>query len=237
MSRNLRKVEILLDAFERAKKNVEYYALDLSLAELQRTFLAIPPGHYSYVRCFGLHGTYDDGLVWLNAPENRAKSTCILTLGSSIGNFSREDVPAFLNGYAKTMTISDMMLVGLDSCQDRDRIYKAYNDSKGVTHEFYRNGLSRANKVLGHEAFKQDDWQIIGRYDEPTGRHEAFYSPIRDVSILGVKIAEGEQVRIEEAYKYTAAESDSLWYEAGLIRTTAFGNSSGDYCRSHSLVH
>jgi L-histidine Nalpha-methyltransferase / hercynylcysteine S-oxide synthase len=39
---NLRKVNILLQALERQKKNIDYYAVDLSLPELHRTFAEIP---------------------------------------------------------------------------------------------------------------------------------------------------------------------------------------------------
>lgn len=44
MCRNLRKVNILLQAIDRLEKDVEYYAVDLSLPELQRTFSQIPTG-------------------------------------------------------------------------------------------------------------------------------------------------------------------------------------------------
>lgn len=44
--RNLRKVNILLQAIDRLGKDVEYYAVDLSLPELERTFSEIPTGKY-----------------------------------------------------------------------------------------------------------------------------------------------------------------------------------------------
>ena len=43
-SRNLRKVNILLQAIDRLGKDVEYFAVDLSLPELERTFSEIPTG-------------------------------------------------------------------------------------------------------------------------------------------------------------------------------------------------
>lgn len=42
--RNLRKVNILLQAIDRLELDVEYYAVDLSLTELERTFSEIPTG-------------------------------------------------------------------------------------------------------------------------------------------------------------------------------------------------
>jgi len=80
---NLRKVSILLRALEAAGKNVDYYALDLSLKELKRTLQQVPS--FTHVKCHGLHGTYDDGLDWLKIPENKSRPKCVMSLGSSLG--------------------------------------------------------------------------------------------------------------------------------------------------------
>src|SRR5437870_2565080 len=57
LSRNLRKVSLLLNALDGSGKNVDYYALDLSEQELRRTLAQLP--QYKSVRCHGLLGTYD----------------------------------------------------------------------------------------------------------------------------------------------------------------------------------
>ena len=80
---NLRKVNYLLQALEDAQKDIEYYALDLSQEELERTLAQLPT--YKHVRCRGLLGTYDDGRDWLKGPQNTSRDKCILSLGSSIG--------------------------------------------------------------------------------------------------------------------------------------------------------
>lgn len=76
-------MSILLQALEAASKDVDYYALDLSLKELKRTLEQVPK--FMHVRCHGLHGTYDDGLEWLKMPENNSRPKCVMSLGSSIG--------------------------------------------------------------------------------------------------------------------------------------------------------
>ena len=82
-ARNLRKVNLLLRALEDSGKNIDYYALDLSKQELERTLLQLPA--YRHVKCHGLLGTYDDGREWLKMEPNLEREKCILTLGSSIG--------------------------------------------------------------------------------------------------------------------------------------------------------
>ncbi|KAK2733980.1 hypothetical protein FQN55_003076 [Onygenales sp. PD_40] len=225
-SGNLRKVEILLNEFERRKKTVEYFALDLSLDELHRTFAEIPP--YKYVSCRGLHGTYDDALIWLQRPENQ-KPTCVLSMGSSIGNFTRADAAQFLHGFSKVLGSSDTMLLGIDSCKNPEKVFKAYNDSYGVTRDFYLIGLSNANSILGFDAFKIEEWDVVGLYDEVAGCHKAYYVPRKDVDIKGVHLKKGERIFLEQAFKYSNQEYQDLFDQAGLMSVGLFSNTDDDY--------
>lgn len=76
-------MSILLQALDAIGKDIDYYALDLSLIELKRTLEQVPP--LNHVRCHGLLGTYDDGLSWLKLPETAKRPKCVMSLGSSIG--------------------------------------------------------------------------------------------------------------------------------------------------------
>ncbi|KAH0547717.1 hypothetical protein FGG08_000207 [Glutinoglossum americanum] len=195
-SGNLRKINILLQALDRVGAAFEYYALDLSLPELHRTFSVFPNGTYKNLKCYGLHGTYDDGLEWLKMPENRLKPKCILSLGSSIGNFTRNEAAEFLSGFASSVLRpgnGDLMLVGLDACKNPEKVWTAYNDPKGITEAFIMNGMLHANKVLGKNYFHLDDWNYIGEYNIDAGCHQAFYLPVRDVNIQNIKIKAGEK--------------------------------------------
>jgi EasF-like predicted methyltransferase len=218
-------VEILLKTFENAGKQVDYYALDLSLPELERTFSQVSTNHYAYVSFHALHGTYDDGIAWLNERRNQGKPTCVMTLGSSLGNFTRDDAAAFLASIAAVLLPGDSILVGLDACQNPDRVFRAYNDSKGITERFYRNGLEHANRLLGKKVFAQEDWKIVGRYNEKLGRHEASYRAIKDVSAGELAFHESDELYLESAYKYTSKQSDSLWRSAGLVSQMCYGRS------------
>lgn len=235
-SSNLRKVKILLSAFEKARKDIDYYALDLSKPELERTLSAVE-GVYKYVRCHALFGTYDDGFAWLKRPENMERPKCILWLGSSIGNLSRVEAADFLRGFASILRGKDYMLIGIDACQNASKIYHGYNDREGKTHEFLLNGLTHANRLLGEEAFKKEDWKIIGEYDAEAGRHQAFYSPCRDVEVDGGLIRAGEKVKVEESHKYSAAQRTMLWQAAGVMPRAVFGDDSGEYSKPNFVVN
>ncbi|KAL6710167.1 hypothetical protein ACN47E_009958 [Coniothyrium glycines] len=228
-SGNLRKVNILLQAIDRLGKDVEYYAVDLSLPELERTFAQIPTEGYKHIKCFGLYGTYDNALDWLKSSDARTKPKTILWLGSSLGNFMRHEVPPFLSGFGDVLHPGDTMLIGIDSCKDPERVFHAYNDRDGITHDFILNGLNHANEIMGEEAFKSGDWEAIGEYDEQAGRHHAFVSPRKDVVVDGVPIPQGERLRIEESYKYSREEIGELWEDAKLADNIVYSTSKGDY--------
>ncbi|KAI9814362.1 MAG: hypothetical protein M1826_002274 [Phylliscum demangeonii] len=228
-SGNLRKVKLLLDAIERTGRDVDYYALDLSVSELERTLSQLPKNTYQHVKCYGLHGTYDDGLAWVNSPKRASTSKCIMSLGSSVGNFNRADAADFLGRVVQGFGPKDSVLIGLDACKDPEKVFHAYNDEGGVTHAFLRNGLAQANTLLGKAVFRQEDWTVIGEYDAAAGRHQAFYSPTREFSFDGIIFRPGERIRIEESYKYSADESSQLWEAAGLRERERWANVTGDY--------
>jgi L-histidine Nalpha-methyltransferase / hercynylcysteine S-oxide synthase len=227
--RNLRKINILLRALDRAEKDVDYYALDLSRSELDRTLSAVPPGTFQHVRCHGLYGTYDDGLEWLRKSSNSSRTKVIMTMGSSIGNFERSEASSFLKSFANILGPNDIILVGVDGCLDKDKVYHAYNDKEGITREFYRNGLDHANRLLGYQLFDRNNWQVVGEFDERYGRHQAFVLPVRDITQGNFAFKAGERIRIERAYKYCALQQKRLWNESGLALRAAYTDMSGQY--------
>ncbi|QSZ34181.1 hypothetical protein DSL72_005770 [Monilinia vaccinii-corymbosi] len=244
-SGNLRKVSILLRALDAAGKTVDYYALDLSLKELKRTLEQVP--EFKFVKCHGLHGTYDDGLEWLQLPENSSRPKCVLSMGSSIGlllepmlptfnlpragNFQRPNASLFLKSFAEVLSPSDMFLIAIDATSNPEKIYHAYNDEKGVTHRFILNGLAHANKILGENVFDVTDWKVIGEYvyDAQGGRHQAFYSPTRDITVQDVLIRAGERVKVEVSLKYSPKETARLFKDAGMREAQKWSASSDEY--------
>lgn len=203
-------MKLLLDSLDRAGKSVDYYALDLMKSELERTLAAVPAGTFKNLQCFGLWGTYDDGLDWLKRPENAVKPKTVLSLGSSIGNFTREESVGFIDQFAQILKPTDSFLIGLDGCQDPDKVFHAYNDRDEVTRRFTKNGLHHANRLLGYEAFSPDDWEALGEYNEPGGKHQAFVIPQKDLQVEGVSLKKGEKLRIEESHKYNRAQVRKL---------------------------
>lgn len=131
--RNLRKVNLLLRALDRAgKKNIRYFALDLDEAELVRTLAQLPT--YDNVSCYGLWGSYEDGFRWLNSIDNRVDPVTVLFLGSSIGNFSRVNARSFMKSVSNALRpeLHDAFIIAFDHCSNFSKIWKAYHDPNGT---------------------------------------------------------------------------------------------------------
>lgn len=87
-------------------------------------------------------------------------------LGSSIGNFSRPDAANFIRSLPLRPGSGDTLLLGLDHDNERELIEEAYNDPKGYTERFIKNGLRVAGLVVGNESlFDESKWEYINRYD------------------------------------------------------------------------
>lgn len=70
-----------------------------------------------------LPGTYDDKLEWLKKYENSFKPTFIMSLGFSLGNFNCFEAAGFLSNFSRVLDFKrDLMLIGLDGCQDPERV-------------------------------------------------------------------------------------------------------------------
>jgi EasF-like predicted methyltransferase len=217
MSSNLRKIRILLEALDELGREVDYFALDLSYPELQRTLSLMPPGRFRHVRCFGLLGTYDDGREWLKRPEIRFRPKTVLSLGSTLGSLERAETPAFLSSFCSGHADNKpSFLVGLDGCKQEARVLSAYNDPDGINRIFIKNGLVRANEIMGHDAFDLDLWDVKGVWDAENGSHNQYYFPHSDVDLAGNMISSGRKLLAVKSHKYDAEDRDTLCRRAGL---------------------
>lgn len=96
------------------------------------------------------------------------------------------------------------------------------------------NGLVHSNDLLREEAFKLEDWKIIGEYvyDSEGGRHQAFYTPVKDVWYKDIQFKAGERIQVEQSLKYTSAEALRLWECASLNESKRWSASADDYSKS-----
>lgn len=101
--------------------------------------------------------------------------------------------------------------------------------------------MLHANQTLGEEAFKLQDWRVIGEYvnDNEGGRHQAFYSPVKDVVVLGETIRANERIQVEQSLKYSQSAATKLWDMARVttVDQWTLGQEYGESMSDSTLYH
>lgn len=108
-------------------------------------------------------------------------SKSLLWLGSSIGNLTREEAADFLKNISdNVLNVGDTMVIGIDNCQDGDKIVEAYNDPSKVTQRFILEGVNQSRIALGDsttQGMKEENFEYVNRWNASLGRHEVSRIP------------------------------------------------------------
>lgn len=151
----------------------------------------------------------------------RTSPTLFAFLGSTLGNFGREEAVSILSHLSRQMLAQDSFLLGVDLRKEISTLEAAYNDSRGVTAEFNLNVLRVLNTELGAD-FDPGTFRHRAFYDAQHQRIEMHLHSLRNqtVSIPGIGdviFAEGESIRTEVSYKYDRESIAELFQSAGLV--------------------
>ena len=149
-----------------------------------------------------------------------ASPTLVAFLGSTIGNFPREQAVRLLSHIAGEMGPTDRFLLGADLIKDQAIINRAYNDSRGVTAAFNLNVLERLNRELGAD-FPVGDYEHRAFYSSEQHRVEMHLIARRAHKVMIPEIGEisfekGESIRTELSYKYDRPMLEDILAASGL---------------------
>ncbi|KAI7904403.1 uncharacterized protein BX663DRAFT_504955 [Cokeromyces recurvatus] len=235
---SLRKTQVILNAIEKKKVRVTYYALDLDQHELDRSLASL--GSFEYVELYGLLGTYDQGIPWISknfTSSNIQKN--FLWMGSSIGNQTRLESAMFLRKLKRMcMEPGDFFMIGFDKRNDAAKIELAYDDSHGVTREFIMNGLDHVNRIMDKEGFlNREFFDYHSIYQEKQGRHLSHYRALKDMTIsykttkkdYTINIQKDELIHVEHSYKYSLEEIQCILTTADLNMVDYWVDSKDQY--------
>ncbi|ESK95188.1 duf323 domain-containing protein [Moniliophthora roreri MCA 2997] len=170
-----------------------------------------------------------------STPDEVQPPLHLMFLGSSLGNFTRSGSAEFLRSLPLRPGSSDTLLIGLDHDNEKEIIEKAYNEEAGYTRKFIMNGLKAAGRVLGDEnLFGEDKWEYVNRYDESKHRHEAFYRAKTSHTLQvptnePLHFLENELVKVEESWKFSEADTFTLFSESNLRPIQRWTDSTNRY--------
>jgi dimethylhistidine N-methyltransferase len=209
---SLRKVRLLLDAFDRPAR---YFPIDISAEHLSASAQRLR-GDYPGLDVQPVAADYTQRML-LPAPQAGDGLRMGFFPGSTIGNFTPEEALAFLRSAAQVLR-GGALLIGADLVKDPAVLHAAYNDAQGVTAAFNLNLLARANRELGAD-FDLTGFAHHAFYNAPRRRIEMHLVSRRSqaVQLRGrrFEFEEGETLHTENSHKFTIDGLRALAGRAG----------------------
>lgn len=207
------KADVLLSS---AASDTVYVPVDISKEALLQGATTVART-YPHIKVKAVCADYTQVLPIPRARQD-ARPVVLLYAGSSIGNFDPPDAVQLLRHFASRLRKGDGILIGVDMKKDPERLWKAYNDTQGVTAAFNLNLLERMNHTWGAN-FNLQQFEHLALYNEEAGRIEMYLkSKVQQtVHIAGIRVefAAGELIHTENSYKYTIEEFRCLAAHAG----------------------
>jgi len=177
-----RKTRLLLEAYNRLYKTLQYCPIDVSVGLLKTTALNLLQ-QYPWLHLCGLAGTYEQALAQL--PPAKFGSRLLIFLGSTFGNFNEIEAEHFLLQIQQALKPGEFFLLGVDLVKEISVLEAAYNDSQGVTAEFNLNILQHLNH------------QFSGNFDLAQFEHFAFFNRAESQIEMHLRSLKNQTVRLE----------------------------------------
>lgn len=199
---------------------VDYAPIDVSesaLGTCSEKFAGMPG-----LSVYPTVGSYLDGLA--RALERRApgQAALVLFLGSTIGNFSSPELPAFLGRLRGMLGEGDRFLVGADLAKDAATLERAYDDPMGVTAAFNKNLLAHLNAAYGGD-FDLSRFEHEAVYNAEDRRIEMYLRSTAPQTVrlraldLRFALERGERIRTELSHKFQIDELRRLARATGFL--------------------
>ncbi len=219
------KSELIINGFIKAKRNVNFYPIDISEKAMQLLGENLAVNENLHIH--GVVADYSHGLHHIREISNNKK--LVLFLGSNIGNFNKTQTDQFLSMLSNTLDKHDYVIMGFDLKKDPAILNQAYNDSDGLTKAFNLNLLTRINRELG------------GNFDVAQFKHYGFYNPYRgtmesyliSLSAQSIYIEAANQmfhfkqfepIHLEYSHKFTSSGIDKLAKQNGFDTIAQFSD-------------
>lgn len=195
---------------------VKYYPIDVSREALNTCRHELSP----LAQVQPVHAEYFEGLQQISRMRGADNRMLLLFLGSSVGNFEREQRGEFFKRLHDALKPGDLFLLGADLVKDVDQMIDAYDDPAGVTAAFNLNLLNRINRELGAD-FHLKSFTHLAVWNHEDQRIEMHLVSRKRQRVLlralsaWVEFEAGETIWTESSQKFTAEELDEAAAESG----------------------
>ncbi len=167
--------------------------------------------------------------------SNLTGQKLLLYLGSNLGNYTPEESRKLLNLFSESLNKGDFFLLGIDLVKHPDIIYKAYNDSKGLTSKFNLNLLNRINLILGTN-FSTDKFFHYPIYNPIKNQAESYLISSCDQTIYSSVFKEEfyfykfEAIFTEISRKFHLNEIEKMAIDSSMTHIKNYFDSEESFC-------
>lgn len=150
--------------------------------------------------------------------------------GSTIGNFAPREAQRLLRNFDALVQREGWLLLGVDATQNKARLLAAYNDQAGITAQFNKNILVRANREL-HANFNVERFEHRTIFNRAESRIEMHLvsTQAQTVEIGGhlFVFEPGETIHTENCYKYSLENIEQMAETSGWKLVEAWADDAG----------
>lgn len=213
------KASLLITPLFNAKKNFTYHAVDISPRELIK-LTKILKNKFPPLAIKTIVADYMVGLSKIIS-LNQQQQNIVLFLGSSIGNMNLNEAHSFVNSLAAQLKPQDYLVVGFDLKKEERILWRAYNDTKGLTADFNLNLLNRLNRELGAN-FDLSKFKHFEIYNPALSAMESYLISQKrqtvhiDESDLEITLQADETIHTEYSFKYDKKSILEIVTDTGL---------------------
>ncbi|HRI52896.1 MAG TPA: L-histidine N(alpha)-methyltransferase [Pseudomonadota bacterium] len=217
-----KKTRLILEPLGR-RQPTTYFPIDISAAALAQCARELGElSELGAMEVVGLNLEYLAGLREVAARRPPGNHLLILFLGSTIGNFDRQQGEAFLRGIREILLPGDHLFLSADLVKPEAALLSAYDDTAGVTAAFNKNVLCRINRELGGN-FDLKRFEHVARWNTTDRRIEMHLQAREQMTVtiakaaLRVEFQAGETIKTEDSYKYELSEIVAMAQRSGFV--------------------
>ncbi len=198
------KISILLNSIPKYNlENISYIPVDVSQSAIQGSSEELS----ELFPELSINGIVADFINQLDLIPSE-KKRIFLFLGSTLGNFTKEEVSKFLTELSFKMNPGDSFLLGIDLVKPLMILHNAYNDSQNITAMFNKNILNVINDIIDSD-FNENDFEHKAFFNKEKSRIEMHLIANEDMIITTphseseIRIKKGENIHTENSYKFS----------------------------------
>lgn len=226
------KIRFLIESCLAQQQQLAYYAIDISPGAMENGFRQLLQ-RYPTLRVMGLVGEFADGLSYLASHAQGPR--LVAFLGSTIGNFTEEEVGRFFTTLRQDLRPEDRFLLGVDLLKAPAVLEAAYDDSQGITAKFNLNILARLNRELSAD-FDLASFRHRAVFNHERSRIEMHLVSLHDQRVrigdlgLEIHLRRDETIHTENCHKYSLLRMETLLVSHGFQVLGRFTDSRDQFC-------